>query len=307
MTLRPNIIILGASSLIAPWILKRLAQKNYNGQCFSRTQISVEGANNFIWHELDITVPNRFTPLSQSVVISLLPLWLLPPLLPRLEECQQLIAFSTTSIFGKSDSPNLEEQKLIKTIKTAEEEMIKISAEMKIPWTILRPTLIYDGQNDQNITAMARFIQKWRVLPLARPANGLRQPVHADDLAAAAVSTIGNPSAYNRNFNLGGKEILTYQQMSRQVFKALGKPSRILPLPLKLILTTCNLVNLITTKKPNAAMFMRMNQDLIYDYTNAVKALNYSPRPFLPDFQKIEKNSVSIQRRKKMSHFSFFT
>lgn len=284
MSTRPNIIILGAGSLIAPWMVERLTRIGLTGQCYSRTQISFDRAGNFIWQPFDSTFPADFNPPSQSIVISLLPVWLLPPLLPQLHGCQQLIIFSTTSIFGKSDSPDPKEQKLIKTIKVAENKIIQVSTVQKIPWTIIRPTLIYDGYNDHNITAMAQFIQKWQIIPVAAPANGLRQPVHADDLASAAVAAIENPLSYNRSFNLGGGEILTYRQMVQTVFKAMGKRSRILPLPLKLICVICGLLNLVTVKGPNAAMFMRMNQDLIYDLTSAQQALNYAPRPFQPDF-----------------------
>jgi len=264
--------------------VKRLTRTGLGGQYYSRRKISFGRTDNFTWQSLDITYPTEFSPQSQSIVISLLPLWLLSSLLPRLQGCQQLIAFSTTSIFGKSDSPNPEEQKLIKSIQTAENEIVQVMEEQRIPWTILRPTLIYDGQNDHNITAMAQFIQKWQILPVAGPANGLRQPVHADDLAVAVVATIQNPLSYNRSFNLGGGEILTYQKMAQKVFQAMGKRSWILPLPHKLIYTICGLLKLMIKDGPNAAMFMRMNQDLAYDLTDARQALNYTPRPFQPDF-----------------------
>ena len=284
MSKRPNIIILGATSLIAPWLVKRLTRIGLSGQSYSRRQISFDRADKFAWKALDISFSTEFSPQSQSIVISLLPLWRLSSLLPRLQDCQQLIAFSTTSIFGKSDSPNPEEQKLIKSIQTAENEIVQVMEEQRIPWTILRPTLIYDGQNDHNITAMAQFIQKWRILPVAGPANGLRQPVHADDLAAAAIAAIENPSSYNRSFNLGGGETLTYRKMAQKVFQAMGKRSWILPLPPKLIYTICGLLKLMIMDGPNAAMFMRMNQDLAYDLKDARQALNYTPRPFQPDF-----------------------
>jgi nucleoside-diphosphate-sugar epimerase len=293
MNATQKIIVLGAGSLVAPWLLKRFTQKGMSGHFYSRKKISFDQADNFTWRMLDITRPTNFSP--DAILISLLPLWLLPPLLPQLKNCRHLIAFSTTSIYGKNDSPNPAEQKLIKKIKEAEKKIIRISEKQKIPWTILRPTLIYDGHSDQNITAIAKFILKWRVLPVAKPARGLRQPVHANDLAAAVVSAAENRSSYNRSFNLGGGEILSYCQMVQRIFQAMGKPPRIIPLPLKLILTTCNLANLITPKGPNAAIFIRMNQDLIYDFTDAVKALNYTPRPFLPDFQKIRKKSISLK------------
>lgn len=276
-----NIIILGAGSLIAPWLVTQLRQKGIGGQCYSRRKIHLDKIDTFSWERLDITQPAKFRP--ESIVISLLPLWLMPPLLPQLEDCQHLIVFSTTSIFSKCDSPNPEERELIKKIKAAEKKVIQTSTVKKIPWTILRPTLIYDGQYDQNITAIAKFIQRWRVLPVASPAKGLRQPVHADDIAAAVVAAIKNPSSYNHSFNLAGGEILTYHQMVQRIFCAMGKPSRILPIPLKIILAICKTIRFITPG-PNAAMFIRMNQDLVYDFSDARQALNFTPRHFQPDF-----------------------
>jgi len=282
MSRSPNIIILGASSLIARWLVKRLTQTGFNGQCFSRKQIHIDKADTFTWNPLDKKLPINLIP--ESIVVSLLPLWLLPLLLPQLHDCQQLIVFSTTSIFSKKDSPNPEERKLVNLIQTAEKTIIQTATVKKIPWTILRPTLIYDGRYDQNITAIAKFIQRWKILPVASPANGLRQPVHADDVAAAVVSAIKNPASYNRSFNIGGGEILTYRQMVQRVFQAMEKPVTILPLPPKAILATCWLLNNLTSAGPNAAMFQRMNQDLAYDFTNARQDLNYKPRPFQPDF-----------------------
>jgi len=282
-------IILGASSLIAPWLMKRLCQIGLSGQCYSRKQICFDPTDAFTWKELDISLPMDFCP--KSIVISLLPLWLLPPLLSQLQGCQHLIAFSTTSIFSKSDSPNPEERQLIQRIKAAEKTIIQASTFKEIPWTILRPTLIYDGQYDQNVTAIAKFIHRWHILPLASPANGLRQPVHADDIASAVVATIKNPSSYNRSFNLGGGEILTYRQMVQRISQAMEKPSRIIPLPLKTILAICWVLQRVTTDGPNAAMFIRMNQDLVYDFTNARQALSYTPRPFQPDFHIHSKKS----------------
>lgn len=286
MTIRPNILILGAGSLITPWLTKRLIEKGWRGQCYSRTKIDLDRASNFIWQVVDSNCPENFHPRSQSIVISLLPLWLLTPLLPRLKDCDclQLIAFSTTSIFGKSTSSDPAEQNLVQKIKNAEKDIVRSATQQGLPWTILRPTLIYDGCNDRNISAMAQFIKKWRILPLARPASGLRQPVHADDLAAAVVATLQNSVSFNRCFDLGGGEILTYRQMAQRVFEALGKHPRILFLPPVLIRVVCGLLNLVTRKGPNAAMFTRMNQDLIYDLTNAQQALNYTPRRFRPEF-----------------------
>jgi nucleoside-diphosphate-sugar epimerase len=56
--------------------------------------------------------------------------------------------------------------------------------------TLLRPTLIYGCGLDQNISRLARIIRLCRCMLVAGQARGLRQPVHADDLAALAVAAL---------------------------------------------------------------------------------------------------------------------
>ena len=80
-----------------------------------------------------------------------------------------------------------------------------------IPWTVLRPALIYGLGLDRNVTAAARFIRRWHCFPLGGPGKGLRQPVHADDLAAAALAALDLPAAEGQSFNLGGGETLSYR------------------------------------------------------------------------------------------------
>lgn len=286
MTNQPHIHILGAGSLINPWLVKRLTEEGLSGHCYSRTQIKLPTATNFRWQALDVTRPEDFAPEPGSIIISLLPLWLLPPILPQMKDSLQLVAFSTTSVFGKSSSANKVEQLLVEKIATAEKTIIQNTEELEIPWTILRPTLIYDGKNDDNITAMAKFIKKWHILPIAGPGTGMRQPVHADDLAAAVISALQNKASYNRSFNLGGGETLSYHQMAVRIFEILEKKPLIVSLPTQPIVAGCKLLDLLLSKKVNSEMFVRMNQDLAYDQSDAQQCLHYAPRTFQPIFDK---------------------
>ena len=51
-------------------------------------------------------------------------------------------------------------------------------------------TMIYDGVTDGNIAAIAAFIRRRGWFPVAGPARGLRQPVHAADVAAACLAAL---------------------------------------------------------------------------------------------------------------------
>jgi hypothetical protein len=54
-------------------------------------------------------------------------------------------------------------------------------------WTILRPTLIYGAGIDRSITPIVQRALRLRLFPIPL-AGGLRQPVHADDIARAVVA-----------------------------------------------------------------------------------------------------------------------
>jgi nucleoside-diphosphate-sugar epimerase len=94
--------------------------------------------------------------------------------------------------------------------------------------------MIYGCRQDGNVSAIAEFIRRWQFFPLAAPGNGFRQPVQADDLPIAAVAAMDNPKACNRKFTLGGGETLTYREMVRRVFLALGKKPVFIPIPVML-------------------------------------------------------------------------
>ena len=99
---------------------------------------------------------------------------------------------------------------------------------------MLRPTLVYDGFSDRNIARMIRLVRRTRVLPIARPRPGLRQPIHADDIATAILGALDNPRAAGRAFNIAGGEVLTYRAMAERVFRSQGLTPRFVVLPVPL-------------------------------------------------------------------------
>lgn len=282
-----QIILLGGNSLCGASLLKSLAQAGWTGQAISRRVFTVpEG---FTALKLDLNAPGDWQAPQGSVILSLLPIWILIPLLPRLAAAKAIIVTSSTSRFSKTNSGDAHERKLADMLACAETALQGWAENHSMIWTILRPTLVYDCVSDHNIARMARFIKHWRFLPLAEPANGLRQPIHADDVAKAVFQAIDNPQAANRAFNISGSEILTYRAMAERVFAALGIKPRFLLLPVPWIQLACKIalgLGILKRNSHGAAMFQRMNQNLVFETESGLAALNYQPRPFNPAFEE---------------------
>lgn len=282
---RSPVVLLGAGSQIASFLLRQLADADYSGTCHSRTR-PARGPNtvapSFAWQALDVTAPETWRAPEQAIVISCVPIWLLEALLPRLAGARQLIAFSSTSVFSKRTSPDAQERALAQRLENGERTVREACAATDVNWTILRPTLVYGEGRDRNVSAIARFIKRFGFFPITRPGRGLRQPVHADDLAAAAVAAIGNPQAENRAFDLTGGETLSYRSMVERIFMAMERRPRIIALPARPLAWIASALRRLHLFAYGPALFERMNQDLAFDSSDAMEALHYRPRAFRP-------------------------
>jgi len=282
----PPVLVLGASSLVGPFLVARLSQGGRSGTCTSRRLSTDRGSlpAGFEWRRLDVTDPADWRVEPGTAVLSLLPLWLLPPLLPHLSAAGQIVALGSTSVLVKSDSADPLERDLARRLADAESSIAAFCGASGLRWTILRPTLIHDCRRDANVTAIARFIRRIGFFPVGSPASGLRQPIHADDVAAAMVAALENDLATGRSINLPGGETMTYREMVRRVFVALDRPARIVPLPVPLLAAGTGLARRVTGVDYSPALFARMNQDLAFDDSDAVKCLGYGACPLRPRF-----------------------
>ncbi len=277
-------VVIGATSMIGPPLCARLAAAGYTGLCTSRGAGGAALPAGFRWQALDPEAPGEWSCPAGAVVFSLVPLPALVPLLPRLAGASQIVALSTAGLFYKTDSPDPAERARIAAVQDGERALQRLCEAHGMAWTVLRPTLIYRPWEDLTVSAIARFIERFGCFLVASPARGLRQPVHADDVAQAAAAAAGNPRAADRAFTLTGGETLSYREMVRRVFRALGRRPVVLALPAWLLGLGLRLAGSVVGGDYSPALFARMNSDAAFDSSAAAEALGYAPREFRPEF-----------------------
>jgi uncharacterized protein YbjT (DUF2867 family) len=229
-TLKTPVLVLGATSLIGRHLMDRLRAADIDPVAISRQP----PAGEVCWIDADLSDPNLDEALpAVATVFSLSPIWLLPAALPALKAngMTRLVAFSSTSRFTKQTSDVPEERAVAASLAEAEAELERFCAEQGVAWTILRPTLIYDEGRDGNVSRLAGLIRRFGVLPLSGGGEGLRQPVHAQDLAVGALRAAGSPAAENKAYDLVGGETLPYRLMAARIFEGLGRRPAVLTLP----------------------------------------------------------------------------
>ena len=279
------LIVVGGNGLTGHYLLQQLAEAQQKAFVISRKPMELPALFKKI--TVDLNQKNNWTVPSGATVISLLPLWLLTKYLDQFVGIKAIIATSSTSLYAKAKSKVDYEREVADLLRKAEATLEIWSEKNHVNWTILRPTIIYDCKNDKNITRLAEFIKRWHFLPLAMPALGLRQPIHASDVAKATLKCLNNPGAANKSFNIAGGEILTYRTMVKRIFEALGKKPYLIMLPtffLKMVFMLATKMGFVKETSFGAAFFERMNDDLVFDVKEGIDVLRYEPRSFNPFF-----------------------
>ena len=275
-------IVTGATSQIGRFLLPRLQQAGFTVSALSR---SPQGSQPGVcWLQGDLSRPLDWSPTADSaVLIHLALLSLLPDRLPELAQrgVRRVIAFSSTSRFTKAASVDPGERGLAASLAQAEDRLAQRCAGLGIRWTLFRPTLIYGAGMDKNVCFIADFVRRYRFFPLLGKGEGLRQPVHADDLAAACLAALEHSASCGHSYQLTGGETLSYRAMVERVFQALNRPPRLLAVPRPLLRTALRGARLLPgLRHLTPEMADRMSEDLCFDSRPATQDFGYAPRRF---------------------------
>ena len=288
---RRRIGVLGASSGTGTCLLESLAGGDSAIIAYSRSPARQQAPNHGHWEQATslLTPGHRFIdPVAGWVSVA--PLWTLPQYLPaiRASGARALVAVSSTSAEAKRDAHDPAEQEMARRLLEAESTLLDWSDREGVDCTILRPTLVHGLGRDRNITVIADVIRRFGVFPLLGRGTGLRQPLHATDLARACTLALEHPGHLAGVHTVTGAETLTYRTMVTHVFEAMGKPPRFLPVPRRVARGLLPVARLHPRwRHVTPGMLERMNRDLAFQQSAALEALGYSPSAFRPLLQEL--------------------
>ncbi len=162
----------------------------------------------------------------------------------------------------------------------AGEEEIEAS---DLDWTIIRPTMIFGGRRDQNLTRLVEWFRKRPWFPIFGIGRNLVQPVFVEDLVDAIEAALERPEAsIGRAFTIAGPDPIRYRRFLREVAKAAGRRHPVFPtMPFHAAMTASKFVpGFIARRTLTREQIRRLAENKDADITEAKEALDYSPRPF---------------------------
>ncbi|MCP3384579.1 NAD-dependent epimerase/dehydratase family protein [Bradyrhizobium sp. CCGUVB4N] len=277
-------LVIGGSGLVGSYLVDHLARRGERVVAMSRALRETAGVR---WIQADLRHADAPTDLNFTTLYCTASAILLADALPRLltPSVRRVVAFSSTSVLTKQDTEVDEEREMIRSLTRAEEAVVAACERAHIDWTILRPTLIYAEGRDTNITPLSRLIRRFGFMLLVGGAPGLRQPVHAEDLAIGAIAAAASPAARNKFYALPGAETLTYREMIGRIFDGMRRPRRLISVPPWLWRTIFGAARPLFPTA-NVAMGLRMIKDMTFDARPATEDFGWKARSFHPVFDQ---------------------
>lgn len=112
----------------------------------------------------------------------------------------------------------------------AEQGLRELADKTGLGVVIIRPPLVYGPGVKANFLAMMQWLNRGVPLPLSAIRNR-RSLVSLDNLVDMIVTCLVHPSAANQTFLVADGEDLSTPELFRRMGEALGKPSRLLSMP----------------------------------------------------------------------------
>lgn len=270
--------ILGGHSPLVPYLLPLLPDEG------SAVRFSRERSRDELTRATTMTYADTPADLVVPSVVSLMPVWELTNYLQWLTDhgCRRLVALSSTSRFTKTDSPRAHDRELSRKLVGGEEAVEAWSRARGVQLTILRPTMVYGGPSDGNVSELRRLLVRFRAVPLVSAGAGLRQPVHMADVATATAAALALPHTPRTGYDVSGGEVLTYRALLDRIRTTVPGPTmvvRVPGLPFRLLERAFPRSRRLSLA---AGMVERMGTDMVFDHSSARTDLGHDPRPFSP-------------------------
>ena len=279
--------VFGASSLVGRTLLPRLLAAGYRVRAYC-SDPELEGSGNspqLVWQACDLRSPGTLPSVGQPLaLICLAPVFALSPQLSALAALtpRSVIAFSSNSALTKAHSSRAADRDLAAKLRGAESDVRQVCEQRHIRWAILRPTMVYSLGFDRNVTRLSGLIRRFGFFALPGKGRGMRQPVHADDLAKACIQLLKSEHAWNHAYDLSGGEVLSYRAMIEALFRQLWRRPLIVRLPDWIWRVVVLLAQWVPGyRELNLAMIKRVDADLVVSHDEARRAFGFAPRDFL--------------------------
>jgi uncharacterized protein YbjT (DUF2867 family) len=227
------ILVTGGTGFVGPKIVHRLRAEGRPVRCLVRDP---DGARDLAaWGcELargDVTDPESLQRAAQGceVVVHLVAIIQGKP-----EQFERVMVQGLKNVIGAAKVAGVRRFVLMSALGTSEEtkdltpyfaskwRMEQAVKDSGLEHVIFRPSFIF-GKDGGALKTFRRVVRLSPVIPVFGAGNQRVQPIWIENVAEYYAAAIDGPAAANRTFEIGGPDIVTYEELYDRIKRALGK------------------------------------------------------------------------------------
>ncbi|HRX01999.1 MAG TPA: complex I NDUFA9 subunit family protein [Anaerolineae bacterium] len=164
-------------------------------------------------------------------------------------------------------------------------------AQSGLDWTAFRPSSVW-GPEDEFANSFARLIPLTPIIfPIIGDENARFQLVWVGDVATAVVKSLHDPVTIHQEYELGGPEVLSLEEIERRTLKALGKKRTLIHMPMSLINLAVRVMETLLPSPPVTRSLLELLAVPNVTTDNQLGRFVDQPRPFTPE------NTASYMRQ----------
>ena len=322
--MKQKIVLAGATGFIGRWIIDRL-QNDFNIIALSRKKVKINPNENVSWRTVDLYSMSSTEKALEGADIAI---YLVHSMQPstrlnqgKFEDTDLLLADNFSRAAQKNKLQQIiylggilpKDKHQISNHLLSRYEVEKTLGARTTPLTSIRAGIII-GPGGSSFRIVTQLVKNLPVMGCPKWTKSKNQPIDVFDVLSLIKQCIGNPKTYNKNIEIGGKQVLTYMELLRKTAHLMSKKRLIFPMPFFTIGLSKWWVSIFSNSNINfvSPLVESLKHKMIPsdDYSDLYKidfttmdisikrALEHRP-PVLPSFHEpeSERNTVrSVQR-----------
>ena len=168
--------------------------------------------------------------------------------------------------------------------KLEAEDLVKASG---VPYTIVRPTLVYEQGGGQELMMFLAYLKRFPVVPFIGAGRAQKRPVWSEDIVDGLLRLADAPVARGKTYNFSGAEAISMRELAELLLAHHDRPRRFLHLPVWACRWLAAALLLCMKRPPlTSSAIAGIVNDADLDPSEAMKDLGYAPLGVRDGFQR---------------------
>ncbi len=149
-----------------------------------------------------------------------------------------------------------------------------------LDWTAVRPSVVW-GPEDEFANTFAKLVPLSPVIyPIVGDKNAKFESVWVDDVAEVFLKILEDDGTIGMEFEIGGPEILTLEEIERRTLEAVGRRRIMVRFPMPLLRVVVTLMETLLPAPPVTRSLLELLAVPNTTEKNAIRRFVENPRPF---------------------------